>query len=417
MEQILISLISLVFSAFFSGMEIAFVSSNKLRIEVEKKQGFLTSGIISVFTKNQGQYIATMLVGNNIALVIFAMQMAKILEPTILKFVSVEIVVLSVQTIISTIIILFTAEFLPKTVFRANANIALNVFSIPVAFFYYLFYPIAKFTIWLSYLSLGFLKASIKNNTEKVAFEKVDLDDFIGKGNIKSEENEELQQEIKYFQNALDFSDVKLRECMIPRTEIVALEKNESIELLIQTFIETGLSKILIYKDNIDNIVGYFHSSELFKNPKSIKSKIIQLPIVPESMPANKLLELFMKDRKNIAVVVDEFGGTSGVITTEDIIEEIFGEIEDEHDKIELEDKKINENEYIFSGRLEIDFINEKFNLNIKASEDYNTIAGYILFHYESIPNLHDKIKIRNFEFEILDIGNSRIERVKMLKK
>jgi CBS domain containing-hemolysin-like protein len=398
-------------------MEIAFVSSNKLRIEVEKKQGFLTSGIISVFTKNQGQYIATMLVGNNIALVIFAMQMAKILEPTILKFVSVEIVVLSVQTIISTIIILFTAEFLPKTVFRANANIALNVFSIPVAFFYYLFYPIAKFTIWLSYLSLGFLKASIKNNTEKVAFEKVDLDDFIGKGNIKSEENEELQQEIKYFQNALDFSDVKLRECMIPRTEIVALEKNESIELLIQTFIETGLSKILIYKDNIDNIVGYFHSSELFKNPKSIKSKIIQLPIVPESMPANKLLELFMKDRKNIAVVVDEFGGTSGVITTEDIIEEIFGEIEDEHDKIELEDKKINENEYIFSGRLEIDFINEKFNLNIKASEDYNTIAGYILFHYESIPNLHDKIKIRNFEFEILDIGNSRIERVKMLKK
>jgi CBS domain containing-hemolysin-like protein len=358
-----------------------------------------------------------MLVGNNIALVIFAMQMAKILEPTILKFVSVEIVVLSVQTIISTIIILFTAEFLPKTVFRANANIALNVFSIPVAFFYYLFYPIAKFTIWLSYLSLGFLKASIKNNTEKVAFEKVDLDDFIGKGNIKSEENEELQQEIKYFQNALDFSDVKLRECMIPRTEIVALEKNESIELLIQTFIETGLSKILIYKDNIDNIVGYFHSSELFKNPKSIKSKIIQLPIVPESMPANKLLELFMKDRKNIAVVVDEFGGTSGVITTEDIIEEIFGEIEDEHDKIELEDKKINENEYIFSGRLEIDFINEKFNLNIKASEDYNTIAGYILFHYESIPNLHDKIKIRNFEFEILDIGNSRIERVKMLKK
>jgi len=417
LEQILISLISLVFSAFFSGMEIAFVSSNKLRIEVEKKQGFLTSGIISVFTKNQGQYIATMLVGNNIALVIFAMQMAKILEPTILKFVSVEIVVLSVQTIISTIIILFTAEFLPKTVFRANANIALNVFSIPVAFFYYLFYPIAKFTIWLSYLSLGFLKASIKNNTEKVAFEKVDLDDFIGKGNIKSEENEELQQEIKYFQNALDFSDVKLRECMIPRTEIVALEKNESIELLIQTFIETGLSKILIYKDNIDNIVGYFHSSELFKNPKSIKSKIIQLPIVPESMPANKLLELFMKDRKNIAVVVDEFGGTSGVITTEDIIEEIFGEIEDEHDKIELEDKKINENEYIFSGRLEIDFINEKFNLNIKASEDYNTIAGYILFHYESIPNLHDKIKIRNFEFEILDIGNSRIERVKMLKK
>ena len=398
-------------------MEIAFVSSNKLRIEVEKKQGFFTSGIISVFIKNPGQYIATMLVGNNIALVIFAIQMSLILEPIIQAFVSIEILVLGIQTLISTIIILFTAEFLPKTLFRANPNIALNIFSIPVIIFYYIFYPIAKFTIWLSFLSLRLVKADFNNNQEKIAFGKVDLDDFISKSNIKSIDSEELQQELKYFRNALDFSDIKLRECMIPRTEIVALEKNETVEVLIQTFIETGLSKILIYKNNIDHIVGYFHSSELFKNPKFIKSKIISLPIVPESMPAKKLLELFMKERKNIAVVVDEFGGTSGVITTEDIIEEIFGEIEDEHDKSELEDIMISENEYIFSGRLEIDFINEKFNLDFEVSEDYNTIAGYILFHYESIPNLNDKIRIKEFEFEILDINNSKIERVKLLRQ
>ena len=396
-------------------MEIAFISSNKFKIELEKKQGLYSSRIISIFTKHPAQYIATMLVGNNIALVIYGIVMAIILEPAISKFTSSEITILIIQTIVATIIILITAEFLPKTLFMINPNIALNIFAVPVLFFFILFYPIVKITIILSNTLLkNFLKVKINTISQQgnIAFGKVDLSNLLEENQNNKNKTSEIAHDIKIFQNALDFSKVKLRECMVPRTEITALDINDSIENLKQKFIETGFSKILIYKDSIDNIIGYVHSSELFKNPESIKSMLLELSIVPETMPANKLLTSFIDENKSIAIIVDEFGGTSGMVTIEDIIEEIFGEIEDEHDTSDLEEKQISENEFIFSGRMEIDFINEKYKLKIPESDEYETIAGFILHHHESIPNQNEYIIVNSFNFKILKLSKTRIELV-----
>ncbi len=419
MEDIwLFILISIAFSAFFSGMEIAFVSANKLRIELDKKQGSFASRIVDIFMHNRGQYIATMLVGNNIALVIYGILMAELLENPLIELLGhSEMIVLLAQTIISTLIILVTAEFLPKTLFRINPNRILNLFSFPVLIVYYILFPISKFTMWISsFLLKSILGVDIKEEPEKNVFGKVDLDHIIDASQAKNETKEEIEHDIKLFQNALDFSKIKLRECVVPRTELIALEINSSISKLKQKFIETGLSKILIYEETIDNIIGYVQSSDLFHNPKDIRSMLKSLIIVPETMPAQKLLNKFMKQQKNIALIVDEFGGTAGIVTTEDIIEEIFGEIEDEHDTSELQETKINENEFIFAGRLEIDYLNEKYNLNIPESEDYETIAGFILHFHEEIPNENDLIEIKPFKFHILKVESPRIELVKLIK-
>ncbi len=407
----IIILITLLFSALFSGMEIAFVSANKLRIELERKQGSFSSGVINLFMKQPSLFIATMLVGNNIALVIYGIEMAVLLEPSIQIYVSSQIGIVIVQTLISTVIILITAEFIPKALFRINPNLVLNIFSLPVSIFFFLFYPISKFSIWLSIKLLKLsLHVDITDEKSQMVFGKIDLDNLINEGQDEKLTDEEIEHDLKIFQNALDFSDVKLRDCMIPRTEIVALDENDTIENLTNSFISTGLSRILIYKESIDKIIGYVKSSELFKNPKSIKSKLTSLPIVPESMPANKMLEIFMKEHKNIAVVVDEFGGTSGMLTIEDIIEEIFGEIEDEHDRVDLIDVQVNEKEFIFSGRLEIDFINEKYKLGLEESEEFNTIAGLILSHCESIPEKNEIVRFGHYEAKIEKVSNTRIE-------
>ena len=416
MSNLVLILISVFFSAFFSGMEIAFISSNKLRIELDRKQGTFGSGIIARFTGRPGEYIATMLVGNNISLVIYGILMAILLEPAIRSFTSSDIAILAIQTLISTLIILFLAEFLPKTLFRLSPNTALKIFSIPVLVFYILLYPVTWLIIIISEFLLRNVFGVPKEKNSTIVFGKVDLDHLFSESNPEGTEINDAEHEIKIFQNALDFSNVRLRDCMVPRTEIVALEESSSIEDLRQKFIETGLSKILIYKDSTDNITGYINSKELFRNPADLRSMILTIPHVPETMPAIKLLHSFIREHKSISVVVDEFGGTSGVVTMEDILEEIVGEIEDEHDTSELTEQKLGEDEFIFSARHEIDYLNEKYNLYIPKTDDYETLAGLILTHYESIPKLNDHIRIHNFTFRILDVSETRIELVQLLK-
>jgi CBS domain containing-hemolysin-like protein len=411
----IIILISLALSAFFSGMEIAFVSANKLRLELDKKQGVLSSRIISIYTNNPGQYIVTMLIGNNIALVVYGIVMAIILEPLIVQFTQSEVNILLIQTLVSTLIILFTAEFLPKTVFRMKPNTFLNLFSIPVFLFYILFYPISLFTITLSDLILRlFFKTKQGDNQKMSIFSKIDLDHLVNVIQEEAEPEDEIDYDIKIFQNALDFANVKVRECMVPRTEIIAFEENTKLQEIKQSFIETGLSKIIIYRETIDHVVGYINVKELFKKPSDIKSSLVPLSIVPETMPANRLLELLMSEQKSIALVVDEFGGTSGIVTIEDILEEIFGEIEDEHDQTYLVDKKTGKNDYIFSGRLEIDLINEKYNLGLPERDEYETMAGLILYHHESLPAVNEVISIDHFDIRILKVTKTRLELVKL---
>ncbi len=414
--SLIIIVLMLALSAFFSGMEIAFVSSNKLRIELEKKQGIFPSGLIDIFSRNRSHFLATMLIGNNIALVIYGIYMASVLEPVISLWTQSDISILIVQTLLSTILILITAEFIPKALFRINPNFLLNFLAVPAFIFYIIFFIPARISFWLSIQFLrNILQIMISKSNSEIEFGKVDLDNLVHESNDEIEKNQEIEPEIRIFQNALEFSDVKLRDCMIPRTEIVALEVNSTIEELTEKFIESGISRILIYKTSIDNIIGYVKSSELFKNPQSIRSKVIQLPIVPETMAANKLLELFIHEHKNIALVVDEFGGTSGIVTIEDVIEEIFGEIEDEHDKVELIEKQINNNEFLFAGRLEIDYINQKYNLDIPVQEDINTIGGLITFHHESIPEKNEIVEIENFRFRATKVSETRIEEVNLI--
>ncbi len=399
-------------------MEIAFISSNKLRIEVDRKKGVLGSKIVSFFTENSRQYIATMLVGNNIALVIYGIIMAILLEPLITVFTQSESLILAAQTIISTLIILITAEFLPKTLFIINPNIALKVFVFPVLFFYILLYPITKLIIAISNLLFKAFRGFPGNGTNgSGVFGRVDLNHLVSELQYKEQDEMDDEHEIRIFQNALDFSNVKLRDCMIPRTEIVFLDENCSVEDLKHRFIETGLSKILIYKESTDNVIGYINAKDLFKSPDKIKTLINTMPIVPESMPAKKLLQSLIKQRISIALVVDEFGGTSGIVTIEDILEEIFGEIEDEHDTSELTDKQISENEFMFSGRLEIDYLNDKYRLNIPEKDEYETLAGFILYHHENIPNINDRLEIESFIVKILDVSETRIELLQLTKK
>ena len=407
--------ISLLFSAFFSGMEIAFLSSNKLRFELDKKRKNVTSSIISLFYNNSEQFLATLLVGNNIALVIYGIEMATLLSPLLRLFMDNDFAVNILQTLIATLIVLFTGEFLPKTIFRVNPNVWLTIFSPLLWLCYVLLYPIARFATFLSVKILQLFKVKVVDKGEKQELGKVDLDFWVNDSFEHADNQEEVENEVKIFQNALDFSEVKLRDCIVPRTEIVSLSHDSSLEELRNTFIETGFSKIPIYKDNGDNIIGYFHSSDLFKQPEDWHAYLRLIPIVPETMAANKLMKILMQDKRSIALVVDEFGGTAGIVTLEDIMEEIFGEIEDEHDSKEYVAKQLADNEYVLSGRLEIDNVNLLFDLNIPESDNYVTVAGFILHHYEQFPKLNDTIRISNWTFKILQAHNNRINLVKLI--
>jgi CBS domain containing-hemolysin-like protein len=355
-----------------------------------------------------------MLVGNNIALVVYGIKMAEVLGPVIRMATSNEILVSLIQTILATILVLFTGEFIPKTIFRFNPNLWLKIFSPLLIVCYSLLYPIARVATILSIWILKLFKVNVGLHDENISISKVDLDYLVSETVENADKNEDIDNEVKIFQNALDFSSIKLRDCIVPRTEIIALNSDTTIEEITNTFVETGLSKILIYKDSIDNIIGYFHSSDLFRNPTSWQEYLRTMPIVPETMAANKLMDIFMRDKKSIAVVVDEFGGTAGIVTLEDIMEEIFGEIEDEHDTKEYVAKKLNDKEYLLSGRLEIDFINEQFDLRLPETDDYLTIAGFIMYHYQKIPQQNDVIRIENYTFRIIKARNSRIDLVKL---
>ncbi|MCB0408635.1 MAG: HlyC/CorC family transporter [Flavobacteriales bacterium] len=407
-ETFVFLILAIFFSAFFSGMEIAFVSANKLKIELDKKQGGIAAGILSGFMQNPAKFISAMLLGNNVALVIYGMLMAKILEPKIYEVTQNEIAVLLIQTIISTLLVLFFAEFLPKALLRINPNQTLKIGAIPLKIIYVILYPFNAFTIAISNGILKLFK--IDTSDSSMAFSKIDLEHFVLDVQERQEEGEDIDHEIQIFKNALDFSDVKARECMIHRTEIVAMNVENSIEELRDQFIETGLSKILIYRDNIDNIIGYTHSLELFKKPESIKSILLPVAIIPESMPANEILKQFIKQRRSMAVVVDEFGGTSGLITMEDIVEEIFGEIEDEYDVEELVEEKIDENKFRFSAKTEIDYINEKYKLTLPESEEYETLGGLVIYQHESIPEKDEVINFDKFSIKIEEVSDNKIE-------
>ena len=416
MDSILIIILAIVLSAFFSGMEIAFIASNRLMIELDRKQGVFGSEILKLFTNNPGQYIATMLIGNNVALVMYGLVFSNILTPKLALYIDSEVLILIINTVISTLLILTVAEFLPKTVFIISPNFFLRNLSIPTLFFFVIFYPLSRFTLALSNLFIRVvfrLKAGEKNEENHI-FSKVDLDHFINQGKQRTDESESEHNNIRIFQNALDFSNVRIRECMIPRTEIDAVETGSSIDHLKHRFIETGFSRILVYENSIDNITGYAELKDLFKNPSDIKSIQRKLAIVPETMPANRLLKHFVDERKNIALVVDEFGGTSGMITIEDVLEEIFGEIKDEHDTDNLIEKKISNNEYVFSGRLEIDYLNEKYKLNLPEKDDFETLAGMILYFHGSIPGTNDVIRIGNIVIKVLRAGSTRLELVNL---
>ncbi len=416
MSLFIVIVITILLSAFFSGMEIAFVSANKLRLELDKQSEPFHSRTLKMVTRNAGNYIATMLVGNNIALVIYGIAFAALLEPVFQIYIQNESIILLLQTIISTLIILVFAEFLPKTLFRIIPNSLLNIFSIPLAFFYILFYPITRFAVGITNILLKrILKTDINKNSKNPVFSRIDLDEFVNATDTSGlEKKENIKTELKLFKNALDFSKVKLREIMVPRTEIEMLEISSSISELRQKFVETGYSRILFYEENIDNIVGYIHSSVIFQNPQSIKPYLKNVLIVPETMPANKLLSTFIQEHRSIAIVVDEFGGTSGMVTSEDILEEIFGEIEDEHDTRDIIEKKISDTEFLFSGRAEIDLINEKYFLNLPETDEFETLAGLILHHHESIPKINSVIKIGKFRLKILKATNTKIELVKL---
>ncbi|WP_373059668.1 hemolysin family protein [Zunongwangia sp. H14] len=421
-SEIIIIVFSLVLSAFFSGMEIAYVSSNKIYIEIEKRQNDFLAKVLKRLTKKPSKFIATMLVGNNIALVIYSFFMGDLLmnwllgiattEGSFLNYIIVDLSLFT-QTLISTLIILLTAEFLPKVFFQIYANTMLKFFAVPAYFFYVLFSFISSFVIWVSDLVL---KRFFKTEGDEVqlAFSKVELGNFISEQMETVEEDEEVDSEIQIFQNALEFSDIKAREVMIPRTEIIGVDQKEDPKDLINKFTETGLSKILVYNETIDDIIGYVHSFELFKKPSSIKSILLPVVFVPETMWVKDVLNILIKKRKSIAVVIDEYGGTSGMMTVEDIVEELFGEIEDEHDSAILIEEKLGENHYKFSARTEVDYVNETYRLDIPEGENYETLGGFIVHHTEEIPQQGEVLQIEKFEFRILEVSNTKIELVEV---
>ncbi|WBL26085.1 hemolysin family protein [Zunongwangia sp. HGR-M22] len=420
--EVIIIILSLLLSAFFSGMEIAYVSSNKIYIEIEKLQNDFLAKVLKRLTKKPSKFIAAMLVGNNIALVVYGFYMGDLimewltgmqpLDNAILNYLVTDLSLFT-QTLLSTLLILVTAEFLPKVFFQIYANSMLKFFAVPAYLFYLIFSFISSFVIWISDM---ILKRFFKTDGDEVqlAFSKIELGNFISEQMETVEEEDEVDSEIQIFQNALQFADIKAREVMIPRTEIIAVNQDVAPGDLVKTFTETGLSKILIFNETIDDIIGYVHSFELFKKPASIKSILLPVIFVPETMWVKDVLNVLIKKRKSIAVVIDEYGGTSGMMTIEDIVEELFGEIEDEHDSAILVEEKIGEDHYKFSARAEVDYINETYRLNIPTGENYETLGGFIVNHTEEIPQHKEVVRIDEFELTILDVSNTKIDLVEL---
>lgn len=407
-------LITMALSAFFSGIEIAFVSVDKLRFELDRKKG-VSSRILSLFFKNPNNFISTMLVGNNVALVVYGILMAQIIGDKLLAgFIDNYFLMVLIQTVISTLIILVTGEFLPKTLFKINPNLILNVCAIPLFIFYIILYPISKIASAISSLFLRVFGIKVSAESTAKAFSKIDLDYFVQSSIDNANSTEELDTEVKIFQNALDFSNIKIRDCIVPRTEVVSVDTSTPLTELMNKFVESGISKIIVCDGNIDNIIGYIHSSEMFRNPQNWVDDIKDIPIVPETMAANRLMQLFMQQKKTIAVVVDEFGGTAGIVCLEDLVEEIFGDIEDEHDNTSYICKQVGDHEYVLSARLEIEKVNETFNLELPESDEYLTIGGLILNHYQSFPKLHDVVDIDNYQFKIVKVTPTKIELVRL---
>lgn len=408
--EILVILLAIILSAFFSGMEIAFVSANKLQIQIQKKEGSKKSKILAKLAENPSKFITTMLVGNNVSLVIYGYFMGSLLIKYLQPYISNPFLLLVTQTFISTVIILITAEFLPKAIFRIYANEFLKNFSGIAYFFYIIFYYISNFITQISNFLLKVLFNENIDNTQQ-EFSKKELGHFISE-QLETSNNEEVDSEIQLFQNALEFHNVKAREVMIPRTEIVAIEVHETISKLKKMFIDSGLSKIIVYKNSLDDIIGYVNAFEMFKKPKNIRSILLPIELVPETMLIKNILEDLSKKRKSVAIVLDEYGGTSGMITKEDIIEELFGEIIDEHDKIETIEEKINNREFRFSARLEIDYINETYNLDLPKEDSYETIGGFIVHHTENIPQENEVIRINKYQFTITKATKTKIEEI-----
>ncbi len=413
MEAYIIILISLLFSAFFSGMELAYLSSNRLKIEVEKSRGAWQGKLKNIFYKNQSTMIALLLLGNNFALVIYGIKAAEILNPVLKDFgIQNEALLLISQTILSTLLVLITAEFLPKAVVQLNPNRFLNIGAVPLFIIFIILYLPTQFILLLS---SGFLKLSGgKNKTSEKVFSKVDLEHYVFDISSRIHAEQEFSNEMLILSNALDFSKIKARDCMIPRTEMVAVEIDEKLSNLVTLFIQKGLSKILVYRKTIDNIIGCVHSFDLFKSPKSIKQIIKPIDFVPSVMSGKELLELFTKQSGSIAVVTDEYGGTAGLVTIEDVIEEIFGEIEDEHDKEDLTEKILSKTEFIFSARIEIDYLIENYKLGFIASDEYDTLGGLIIHELESIPMVGQQLTYQNLSIEIQAVSERRIELVKI---
>jgi CBS domain containing-hemolysin-like protein len=410
-------IISLLFSAFFSGIEIAFISSNKLHIELQSQQGIISGRILSKFLERPSSFIGTTLIGNTISLVVYGIYMAKMIEPLLIDnlplFFQNDIFILLAQTVISTIFVLFVAEFTPKSIFLLNPNGLLSFFALPLWLIYYITYPIVFFIVNLSKIFIKYV-LRLRYEEDKPVFGLTDLDHFV-KNTVQLDHQEsKVELDKKIFNNALEFKTIKVRECMIPRTEVVAVDIEDSIEELKDAFSESGHSKVLIYKDTIDDVIGYCHSLALFKKPNTIKEILTPIIIVPETMPANELMIQFIQEHKSLALVVDEFGGTSGIVSLEDIIEEIFGEIQDEHDDEDLVEEKISANTFIFSARLEIDYINDKYSLSLPEG-DYDTLGGFILSITENFPQLNEEVSRPPFRFVIESMEENRINLVKLI--
>ena len=418
MEEVSISLvvgifITLLLSAFFSGMEIAFVSSNRMLAEMDKGTSRFTRRLQTFFYKNPNDFVSTMLVGNNIVLVVYGIFVARLLDNTIFKGLDPAISV-TADTILSTLVVLFTGEFLPKTLFKSNPNKFFSFFVFPAYLFYLLLWPVSRLSTFLSKILLKISGVKVDKDNDDGEFSKVDLDYLVQSSIDNASDNSQIDDEVRIFQNALDFSDTKVRDCMVPRTEICAVEKSSSLSDLKNIFIESGKSKILVYDNDIDHIIGYIHSLELFRNPNDWHNHVRTMPFVPETMSARKMMQTFLQQKKSLGVVIDEFGGTSGIISLEDIVEEIFGDIEDEHDNSNYIAQNNPDGTYLLSARLEIDKVNDLFSLDIPESEDYMTIGGFILHEYENFPKLNEVVRIGRFEFKIIKNTMTKIELVRL---
>lgn len=417
MTSIILTITILLFSAFFSGMEIAFVSSSKLRVEMDKADHDLTSRLLSVFYAHPNDFISTLLIGNNIALVLYGILMANLIDAYIIRdYIPSEVLTLLVETLLSTLVVLVFGEFLPKTLFRMNPNGMVRAFALPTMLIYVILWPISKFTSGLSKLLLRIVGVNIKHKGDSHCFKKADLDYLIQTNIDDVKDDEDIHEEVKIFQNALEFGNVKVRDCIVPRTEVDAVSTSVPLEQLLDRFVESGHSKIIVYDGDIDNVVGYVHSSEMFhlKPEDRWTDRIREVSIVPETMSAQKLMHEFMQEKRSIAVVVDEFGGTSGIVSLEDLVEEIFGEIQDEHDKENYVCKDLGNGEYLLSARLEIEKVNEQLGLDLPESEEYLTVGGLILHKYQSFPKLNEEVKFGHYEFKILKAATTKIELVKL---